>query len=391
MRKETEKNAEKYEETHKKNVSNIAKEDMADVIDILTSFKNKAYKSFQQKDSPNKKDSLLSFFNNSAFSLRFILSEKENILFAALSVSVVAIGYFVGVQILDWIPQEVWDAVEKDDDNALLNLALLIWSFVCIGLVAYPLGIVTACMGASYILRSQGRASTIAECLKIVMPRSWTLWVFSWLDGWWTFMRILERLPKKNDRTPYAVKLKDEAIYQAWKIASLGFIPALVCGRTVAESCQDSLCLLKDKFIPLAKLRFGYSVICWIVGISAYVSMFFFMFYFAGRSFGHNEIYSFYFVAGFPIVIACTIIMMVFRPLYIISACRIYAFYAKDKGIEIKLPKKTSQITSSFVAFCVLLIIASVAFLYRQELGISDMLENPHLYDYVFQDGRQKQ
>ena len=102
-------------------------------------------------------------------------------------------------------------------------LSCLSGLFVCVGLVAYPLGLLTACMGASYMLRFCGRPSTIAECLKIVLPKSWTLWIFSWLDGWWTMERILERLPKKNDRTPLSVKLANEAVYQAWKISSMGF------------------------------------------------------------------------------------------------------------------------------------------------------------------------
>ena len=355
-----------------------------DVMDALSSLKNKAYRNIKEADKPTKKDSLIGFFDNCSFAVCFILSEKENVLFAFLSVAVIAAGYFAGVQILDWIPQEIWDEVkDKDNDDTILSLVLMAWSFVCIGLVTYPLGIVTACMGASYILRANGRQSTIAECLKIVMPKSWTLWVFSWLDGWWTFMRILERLPKKNDHTPLSVKLRNEAIYQAWKIASLGFVPALVCGRSISESCADSIGLLKDKFLPLAKLRAGYSIICWIISIAAYVSMFFFMFYFSGKSFGHNEIYSFYFIAGFPIVLACTIILMIFRPLYIISACRIYASYAKDKNIDVKLPHESSKAVSSLIAFVVLLIIFGVIFLYRQELGLSDILENPHLYDYM--------
>lgn len=77
----------------------------------------------------------------------------------------------------------------------------------------------------------------------------------------------------------------------------------------------------------LAKLRIGYSLVCWIVGIAAYAGMFFLMFYIPLS--GHHEIFSFYFIAGFPIIAALTLIMLIFRPLYIISGCRIYAFYAR--------------------------------------------------------------
>lgn len=346
----------------------------------IYSLKDKAYSNYKAEDCPGKKESLSGFFNSSYASLHFIFSEKENILFALLQLAVVGLGYFLWTQMLDWIPQEVWDEVRKDSDDgaSILDLILLLWSFVCVGIVAYPLGILTSCMGASYILRFQGKTSTIAECLKIVMHKSWTMWVFSWLDGWWTVLRILERLPKKNDRTPRSVKIRNEIIYQAWKMASLGFMPALICGRSVREACKDSLSLLKNKFVQLAKLRLGYSAICWILAIVCYIGTFILMPTILPRmSGGHNGIYTFYFITGFPIVVALTFIMVIFRPIYIISACRIYAFYTRDKNIEIKLPETSSKAVSSLVAFVVLLIITAVVVLYRDEIGLSEILANP--------------
>ena len=162
-------------------------------------------------------------FADGCRSLRFIFSEKENILFALLQLAVIGLGYYIWVEGLAVVPEEVWEKSDSSDSNDAAALIVLVWSFVCVGLVAYPLGLLTACMGASYMLRFCGRPSTIAECLKIVLPKSWTLWIFSWLDGWWTMERILERLPKKNDRTPLSVKLANEAVYQAWKISSMGF------------------------------------------------------------------------------------------------------------------------------------------------------------------------
>lgn len=334
----------------------------------------------KNKERPSCADSAKSFFNNGAASLYFIFSEKENILFAFLQLAFIALGYYLWVQMLDWIPQSVWDNMKNSDDgDPLLNIALLVWSFACVGIVAYPLGILTACMGASYILRFQGRPSTIAECLKVVLGKSWTLWIFSWLDGWWTVERILERLPKKKDRTPRSVKLANEAAYQAWKLASLGFIPATICGRSLSEACKDSLSLLKDRFLPLIKLRIAYSLICWIFGIGSYIGVFLMFPYIDSFAGAHNNIYSFYFFAGFPAVVALTFIMLVFRPIYIISACRIYAFYAREKEIEIKLPQTSPAFISALAAFCVLAVILATVFLYRDELGLSAILSGTSL------------
>lgn len=341
----------------------------------LRNLKSSSASATKNKTRPSRTDSVKSFFGNGAASLYFIFSEKENILFAFLQLAVIALGYLLWTQMLDWIPQEVWDNLKKSDDgDLLLSIVFIAWSFFCVGLVAFPLGILTACMGASYILRFQGRTSTIAECLKVVLGKSWSLWVFSWLDGWWTVLRILERLPKKNDRTPLSVKLANEAAYQAWKAATLGFIPAVICGRSLTDSCKDSLMLLKDRFLPLFKLRIGYSLICWIFGIGSYLGVFFMFPYMRDWAGSHNGVYTFYFFAGFPAVAALTFIMLVFRPIYIISACRIYAFYAKEKNIEIKLPQTSSATISALTAFAVLAVIMATVFLYRDELGLSAIL-----------------
>lgn len=350
--------------------------DIGTIKEELNDLKSNAYKNYNNKEKPSKTTATLGFFRSCGVSLYLIFTEKENILFAFLSLVSMSLIYFLGIKLMDWIPQEIWDSLKAEEgkDHTLLNLVVLIWEFICVGIVAYPLGILTACMGASYMLRFQGKESTISECLKIVLPKSWTLWVFSWIDGWWTFLRIVERLPKKNDRTPLSTKIRNEMIYQAWKVASLGFLPATVCGRNLKEACTDSLNLLKDRFSMLVKLRIGYSIVCWIVGIGSYIGAALMMFYFKDLRIGSNDIYSFYFLAGAPIVVALTIIMLFFRPLYVISACRIYAFYAREKGIEIKLPEKSSKFVSSIIVFLLLLAAVAVVFLWRDELGLNDIL-----------------
>lgn len=348
--------------------------DYRKICSELSGLKAQAHEQIKKQEKPKKTEAVKSFFYSAYCSFRFILTEKENFLFALLQLAAVGLGYYVWVQGLSWIPEEIWQSSRKSEDNTLAGLVLLIWSFLCVGVTAYPLGLLTACMGASYILRYQGRKSTIAECLKIVLPKAWPLWIFSWLDGWWTVDRILERLPKKNDRTPISVKLLNEAIYQAWKLASLGFMPAVLSGRSVTEACKDSLSLLKAKFVMLAKLRAAYSLICWIFGIGCYVGVIFVYPFISSRMGSGSDMYSFYFYAGFPMVIALSFILLIFRPVYIISACRIYAGHAREKGIRINLPETSSKTFSSLVAFAVLVILLAVAILYREELGIDTLI-----------------
>src|SRR5690554_7569188 len=77
---------------------------------------------------------------------------------------------------LDWIPEEVWRSAAESDEGSIADWILLAWSFVCVGFAAFPVGILTGCMGATHFLHKQGRESTVATCLKLVLPQSWSLW-----------------------------------------------------------------------------------------------------------------------------------------------------------------------------------------------------------------------
>ncbi len=343
----------------------------------LKKLKNEAYEQISEQEKPSMLESMGGFWKQSANSLYFILTEKENIMFAVLQLVCIMLGYYIWVQVLSWIPDTVWQAAEHDKEGVFVNILLWVWSFACVGLVSLPLGILTACMSASYILRSEGKKSTIAECFKVALPKAWPIWVFSWIDGWWTILRIMERLPKKNDRTPLSTKLRNEVIYNAWKAASLGFIPALLFGRGAVEAGRDSLRLLVNRFVPLLKLRTAYAAICWIVGIGSYIGTFFFIQYIVKAMNSRYDIYTFYIYCGLPIIIALLIIMLIFRPIYIISACRIYSGYAHSQNIKAELPKTAPEFVSIAVAFVTLAVVIGVMLLYHTELGIDERIIAP--------------
>lgn len=345
----------------------------------LNKLKHDAYEQIGEQEKPSMLTSMGSFGKQAANSLYFILTEKENIMFAVLQLVCIVLGYYIWVQALSWIPDEVWQATQENKEGTFVNILLWLWSFSCVGLVSLPLGLLTACMSASYILRSEGKESTVAECLKVALPKAWPIWVFSWIDGWWTVLRIMERLPKKNDRTPLSTKLRNEIVYNAWKAASLGFIPALLFGRGAVEAGRDSVRLLVDRFMPLIKLRLAYALICWIVGIGSYIGIFFIGRYIFNAMQSEYDMYTFYFYCGVPMIMALLIIMLIFRPLYIISACRIYTGYAHSQGIKAELPQSSPKFVSVTVAFAVLAVVIGVLLLYHTELGIDERIVAPIL------------
>lgn len=330
------------------------------------------------EEKPSKTSAFIGFFGNIKYAVKLMFLEKEIITFAVLQLIAIGLGYYLWVQMLDWIPEEVWKSARDSNSGSVADIVLTLWSFLCVGFVALPLGVFSACMGAAHFLHSQGKESTIAGCFKIVFPRAWPLWLFSWIDGWWTVKRILERLPKKNDKTPRSKKILREALYQAWKLATLGILPALVIGRNIKEACVDSLGLLKDRFAPLIKLRLGYSMICWFFGIACYAGVIIMYPLISANMRSDLDMYRFYFLAGFPILIALVFIQIIFRPIYILSACRIYSDYVKEKGIPVNLPDKPSRVISVLVAFGVLCVILAIVYLFRNELGITRLLSVPY-------------
>ena len=317
------------------------------------------------------------FASRVGYALSLCLKEKEILVFALLQWAAVGIAYLLWVQMLDWIPESVWRSAAESDEGSIVDIILLAWSFVCVGVAAFPVGILTGCMGAAHFLHRQGRESTIAACMKLVLPQSWSLWSFHWLDGWITVTRILDRLPRKNYKRSLAQKALSEALYYAWKVGVAGVLPAIVTGSGLIRAGRKSVLFVKDNLIEVAKLRAGYSALCWIVGIGAYIGS---IALFATVDIvpEHNEIYghiyAFYFWAAVPILIATGIVMLLLRPIYVLALCDLYSDHLQAKGVEVDLPENPKAATSALVAFAVLCLLTVVAYVYRVELGIVDAL-----------------
>lgn len=347
------------------------------IFDTFYDMKNTIYGVNLSNEQPGKIEGLKSYFGYLIELGKMIVSDKEIVTFALLQWASIAVGYYLWVQILAWIPAEVWRNAQQSRHASFPDLILILWSFVCVGLAALPIGIFSACIGVVYFLRRQGYPASIASCLRIVLPEAWPLWIFTWADGWTTVWQILERLPKKHDRETPAEKALSEALYFAWKLGTIGLLPALITGRGFVESCRDSIAVVRTNFMDAVKLRLGYSLLCWIVGISAYVGTVFFFNYWhfvPPHAEIYGDIYKFYFYAGVPILIAVGFIELILRPAYIIGSCELYAQYLTEHNQNIMLPHPPSKNVSAFVFFIVLCLLMAIVFLFKDSLGISPAL-----------------
>ena len=75
-------------------------------------------------------------------------------------------------------------------------------------------------------------------------------------------------------------------------------------------------------------------------------------------------------------LLALFIVVVLLRPLYIISATRIYLAYAAKEDLPRRLPEPSSKGLSAFVGFIVLCILIAVVMLYRDQLGITALLQH---------------
>jgi hypothetical protein len=325
---------------------------------------------------------LAGFWERAKFAAGLMFKEKELIVFALLQWACIAAGYYLWVEIIGWIPEEAWRRASNSDGATPGDVILFLWSFVVVGLVAFPLGILSGAMGAVHAQARLGCESTVAGCMKMALPRAMPLWIFHWIDGWWTVTRILDRLPKKRDRRTPLEKAMSEALYYAWKVATIGILPGLVTGRGLIDAGRRSVGMVRARFRDVIILRGGYSALCWIIGIGAYVGTIVFFVAFPDLvDFDlpiESTIYKFYFWAGVPIVVAAGMVLLFLRPIYIISACDIYADYVREKGENLVLPAPPRGAvggdTFAFLFFAILAFIVLAVFRSRHELGLMDLL-----------------
>ena len=326
--------------------------------------------------SPLRRENLAEFGRRSAGAISLIIREKEILVFSMLQWVAIAVAYYVWAQILGWIPEETWNSNSKLEET-WLNVAVMTWSLLCVALAAYPIAILTGAMGAAHFLREQGRPSTVPACLRLALPNSTRLWMFHAIDAWLTVDIILERMPKKGHFKASAIaqRAAAEALYYAWKIGTIGVPPALLAGRSLVEAGKESIALVREKTWEVAKLRGGYSAICWIVGISTYVGSLAFLVAFPSPFAGQHGVSSFYLWAGVPILIAVGVIKLLVRPVYVIASCQLYSEFLKQKGrIPVQLEGGRGWGASAFAAFVALCVVVLLIALYRDEIGLTWIL-----------------
>ena len=345
----------------------------------LKKLNNEVYELTNSIEKPNSFHSIGSIFSRIGKAFQLIFKEPEIILFSLLQVLAICMAYLLWIQLLAWIPEEVWKSTEHSDSGSVADYILIVWSFVCVGLVSLPIGFFTACMGAAHILSRHGKESTIGRCFKFIFPKIWPIWIFSWIDGWITVNRIVDRIPSKNNKKTPMQKTFSEAMYYAWKVGTAGILPSLITSKNTWQACKNSFGFLKHKTKDILLLRSGYSAVSWIVGILAYIGAVYTMNLLdINQDEIHSKVYDIYLYMAFPIFIAVGFLQIFIRPFYILSLFDLYLDYMIETQQKIVAPKRQALAQMAIWTFTLLVILVIFLFLFREEWGIMKMLATPY-------------
>ncbi|MEO0436209.1 MAG: hypothetical protein AAF098_04815 [Pseudomonadota bacterium] len=332
-------------------------------------------------DLTSKPSGGLSYFcDRIGRALALIRLEKEILVFAALQWLFISLGYLLWIQMLDWIPDEVWRSAANSRRGSIVDVVLTIWSFFVVGLVAFPVGLLSGCIGATHFLHRQDMPATVTTSVNVVLPSVWSLWLFHWVDGWITVKQILERLPKKRRRSPMR-RLASETAYYAWKLGVSGVLPSLVTGSNLVRSGKNSVRFVKENLSDVAKLRLGYSALCWLVGVTTYLCtavMFSIVDVVPEKDAVYRYVYDAYLWAALPICVAVAIVSVLLRPVYLIALCELYADHLATRGINPNAPDSPSKLRSAMIAFVALITILAAVYGFRDELGVTALLSTPY-------------
>ena len=364
-------------------------------------FKNKYdFVRDELKDLPEfselPKGKLKDFTSRIKYALLLGLKEKEIFFFGAMQWLSVVLAYLLWLQMLYWIPQPVWDWVGEcldgpgDGDGCTLaaDIPLFLWGVLCIFLAAFPIGILSSAMGTTHFLHKNGEKSTVIKCLNAAFSNAFATWNF----------HIIERLPSDDKNETAAQKAArsaaSEALYYAWKLGIAGVLPSLVLGNGVIESGKNSIKFVKANFIEIAKLRAAYSLICWVIGILAYVGAIITLIFMGDEIYalsGGLAIAKIYLYMILPIAVSVSVIMIILRPIYVLTICDMYSDYLSQNNETADLPNNPKNGKKAVILFIVICAIVALIAGFREQIGLtnalSDIPDTSREIRYIEKDG----
>lgn len=268
---------------------------------------------------PARAAALRRFGQHARKALRLLGSEPEIAVFAAAQWVAAGLAYALWL----WgdarfeLPAEFW---------SLQDLVDVLWAGSCLLLVACTTGFFTACIGAVHFLRMEGEPSTIFGCMGRAAPRLGALWSFTFVDAGLTAMQGAARIPVGRYWTPERF-IEREALHYAWKVATVGILPALLAERSPRQAANEAVELARARLADAMLLRSGYNITCWIVAVATFALAFWQL---RANASAVRD-----FAGGSPwflaLLISVGVVHLLVRPAYIIASSELYHDYRASR------------------------------------------------------------
>jgi len=289
--------------------------------------------------------------------IRLTQAEGEIATFSLLQWLVLSLLLIVWLWLAQLMPGAWWTTfVPGQKLFTVADIVVLFSPLLLIPIAAFPISLLTGCMGAAHFLRQQMGESTVITCIGLAIRRAWPLWIFHWIDGWITVTQCLSRIQHAAPRQGGAgdgddpgsemgsdagagdnadeggtstsnkaqIIMAQESGYLIWKIAVAGMLPAILSGNGLIASAKESAAFVRGNIITITGLRLAYSSACWLIGIACFV---------AGIAserlewmphLGYSELYTSLVAILAPVIIGFGILMVIVRPIYVLALCQLY-------------------------------------------------------------------
>lgn len=251
--------------------------------------------------------------------LRLLWEEPEIAVFAAGQWVAAALAYALwswGNELV-LLPSEFW---------WLQDVLDFLWASACLALALWPIGFFTACIGAVHFLRMEGAPSTMRACMQRAQPRTGALWTLACVDAALHAIQVLARIPHGRYWTAERF-IEREALHYAWKVGTIGMLPALLAERSLRQAADEAVALARARLPEAMLLRSGYNVAGRLITFASLAASAIAYWQLRARAVALPDFASGLFWLWAPVIGAIGVVHLLIRPVYVIASSELYHGY----------------------------------------------------------------
>lgn len=266
---------------------------------------------------PSRLNSLREFFSEVRHAKNLMFQEREILVFAAIQWITIAIAFILFAQSFEWIPPDFLEKSANGQENkageTAQGLLYLLWGIPIMITASYPIALMNACIVSCHYLKASGEQSTFMKCYLLAHNNLGRLWSFTAID---TLIRNRKQDSNRAELTTFI-----------WNIATIGFVPALVSGKTFMESGRDSLAILKAHPVKAMGLNLGYKlskIIVFLLALLSFAFMIVAIIEIPTKTNAHALLGFSLVGVGIMMILFFVFIYMILRPLYLLAVAKLY-------------------------------------------------------------------